>query len=73
MGKPIKITILANELYGFSSFFLKELAKQRAKFTQTGVEISLLVPENEQIYDWDKRSLEENGVTIVKAYRTKDN
>ena len=69
MGKPIKVTILGNEWYGFSSFFLKELAKQLAKFTQTGVEISLLVPENEQIYDWDKRRLEEIGVTIVKAKR----
>ena len=69
LGKPIKITILANEFDGFSSFFPRELAKQLAKFTETGVEISLLVPENEQIYDWEKRSLEENGVTIVKAKR----
>ena len=67
MGKPIKVTILANEFTGISNFFLKELAKQLAKFTQTGVEVSLLVPESVQINDWDKRSLEENGVTIVKA------
>ena len=67
VGQPIKITILANEFTGISSFFLKELAKQLAKFTQTGVEVSLLVPESVQINDWDKRSLGENGVTIVKA------
>ena len=67
MGQPIKITILANEVNGFSSLFHKELAKQLAKFAQIGVEVSLLVPESEQIKDWDKRSLEENGVTIVTA------
>ena len=67
VGQPIKITILANQFDGLSSFFPKELAKQLAKFTQTGVEVSLLVPESAQINDWDKRSLEENGVTIVKA------
>ena len=67
MGQPIKITILANEFIGFSSFFLKELAKQLAEFSQTGVEVSFLVPESAQINDWHKRRLEENGVTIVKA------
>ena len=67
VGQPIKITILANEFTGCSSFFFKELAKQLAKFTQTGVEVSLLVPESVQVNDWDKRSLEKNGVTIVKA------
>ena len=67
VGQPIKITILANEFTGCSSFFFKELAKQLAKFTQTGVEVSLLVPESVQINDWDKRRVEENGVTIVKA------
>ena len=67
MGQPIKITILANECNGFLGSFPKELAKQLAKFTQTGVKVSLLVPESLQLNDWDKRSLEENGVTIVKA------
>ena len=69
MGKPIKVTILANECDLISSFFLRELARQLATFTQIGVEVSLLVPENTQIDDWGKRSLEENGVTIVKAKR----
>ena len=69
MGKPIKVTILANECDLISSFFLRELARQLATFTQIGVEVSLLVPENTQIDDWSKRSLEENGVTIVKAKR----
>ena len=69
MGKPIKVTILANECDLISSFLLRELARQLATFTQIGVEVSLLVPENTQIDDWSKRSLEENGVTIVKAKR----
>ena len=69
MGKPIKVTILANECGLISSFFAEELARQLATFTQIGVEVSLLVPENTQVYDWSKGSLEENGVTIVKAKR----
>ena len=69
MGKPLKVTILANECDLISSFLLRELARQLATFTQIGVEVSLLVPENTQIDDWGKRSLEENGVTIVKAKR----
>ena len=67
LGKPVKVTILADDGNGLSSFFREELAKQLAKFTQTGVEVSLLVPESAQIYDWNKRKLEANGVTIVKA------
>ena len=69
LGKPIKVTILADDLNGFSSFFREELAKQLAKFTLTVVEVSLLVPESSQINDWNKRGLEENGVTIIKAKR----
>ena len=67
LGKPIKVTILSDDSNGLSSCFREELAKQLAKFTQTGVEVSLLVPESAQIYDWNKRKLEANGVTIVKA------
>ena len=67
LGKRIKVTILADDGIRLSSIFREELAKQLAKCTQTGVEVSLLVPESVQINDWDKRSLEENGVTIVKA------
>ena len=67
LGKPIKVTILADDVNGLSSFFCEELAKQLAKFTQTGVEVSLLVPESALIDDWSKRRLEANGVTIVKA------
>ena len=67
LGKPIKVTVLANECSGILSFFPTELAKQLAKFTQTGVEVSLLVPENAPIYDWEKRRLEDYGVIIVKA------
>ena len=68
LGKTIKVTILANECTRDSlSFFHTELASQLAKFTQTGVEVSLLVPESALINDWDKSRLEANGVTIVKA------
>ena len=67
LGKPIKVTILANDCSGFSSFFHIELAKQLATFTQTGVKVSLLVPESAPIKDWNKRRLEKKGVTIVKA------
>ena len=67
LGQTIKVTILENGCNGVLSTFPGELAKQLAKFTQ--VEVSLLVPESTQIDDWDKRSLEENGVTIVKAKR----
>ena len=69
MGKPIKVTILANGSNGILSFFPKELAKQLARFTKTGVEVSLLVPENAQVDDSDKCSLKRFGVTIVKAKR----
>ena len=69
MGKPIKVTILANDCNGFSSVFYEELAKQLAIFTQIGVEVSLLVPKNAQVDDWAKRSLKKSGVTIVKAKR----
>ena len=67
LGKPIKVTILSDDSNGLSSYFCEELAKQLAKFTQTGVEVSLLVPESALINDWDKSRLEANGVTIVKA------
>ena len=67
LGKPIKVTILSDDSNGLSSCFREELAKQLAKFTQTGVEVSLLVPESALINDWDKSRLEANGVTIVKA------
>ena len=69
MGKPIKVTILAIESNLISNFFPEELARRLAIFTRRGVEVSLLVPENIQIDDWSKRSLEESGVTIVNAKR----
>ena len=67
LGQTIKVTILENECNAFMGIICKELTKQLAKFTQ--VEVSLLVPESTQIDDRDKRYLEENGVTIVKAKR----
>ena len=67
LGKPIKVTILSDDSSGLSSCFCEELAKQLARFTQTGVEVSLLVPESALITDWDKSRLKANRVTIVKA------
>ena len=67
LGQTIKVTILENECNGYLSITSVELAKQLAKFTQ--VEVSLFVPESTRIDDWEKRSLEENRVTIVKAKR----
>ena len=67
LGQTIKVTILENECDGYLSITSVELAKQLAKFTQ--VEVSLFVPESTWIDDWEKRSLEENRVTIVKAKR----
>ena len=67
LGKPIKVTILASKCVGISSLLITELAKQLANFTQAGVEVSLLVPENAPIDVFNKRCLEINGVTIVKA------
>ena len=67
LGQTIKVTILEKRCDWYLSMISVELAKQLAKSTQ--VEVSLLVPESEQIDDLEKRILEKNGVTIVKAKR----
>ena len=70
MGKPINVTILGSEFNGFLRFFPEELAKHLAKYTQNVVKVTLLVPDSAQIDGWNESgSLEENGVTIVKAER----
>ena len=70
MGKPINVTILGSESNVFLRFFPEELAKRLAKYTQNVVKVTLLVPDSAQIDGWNESgSLEENGVTIVKAER----
>ena len=59
----LKCTILASRYFvAYGQYFIRELAKQLAKFEQ--VQVSLLVPEG----TWnEEREAKENGVTIVKA------
>ena len=62
----LKCTILASHNYRESgACFIRELAKQLAKFKQ--VQVSVLVPENPFYNEYDERKAKEIGVTIVKA------
>ena len=62
----LKCTILAPHYY-FSNVtnFIRELAKQLAKFKQ--VQVSVLVPEDSRYNEYEERKAKEIGVTIVKA------
>ena len=62
----LKCTILAPRYY-FSNgaCFIRELAKQLAKFKQ--VQVSVLVPEDTHYNEYEERKAKEIGVTIVKA------
>ena len=62
----LKCTILAPH-YCFSNGarFIRELAKQLAKFKQ--VQVSVLVPEDTRYTEYEERKAKEIGVTIVKA------
>ena len=62
----LKCTILASRYY-FSNGapFIRELAKQLAKFKQ--VQVSVLVPEDTRYNEYEERKAKEIGVTIVKA------
>ena len=62
----LKCTILAPRYY-FSNgaCFIRELAKQLAKFKQ--VQVSVLVPEDTFYNEYEERKAKEIGVTIVKA------
>ena len=62
----LKCTILAPRYY-FSNgaCFIRELAKQLAKFKQ--VQVSVLVPEDTLYNEYEERKAKETGVTIVKA------
>ena len=62
----LKCTLLAPR-YRFvdGAFFIRELAKQLAKFKQ--VQVSVLVPEDIFYGEYEERKAKEIGVTIVKA------
>ena len=62
----LKCTILASRYYFVvGACFIRELAKQLAKFEQ--VQVSVLVPEDTFYNENEERKAKEIGVTIVKA------
>ncbi|XP_073251855.1 D-inositol 3-phosphate glycosyltransferase-like [Porites lutea] len=62
----LKCTILASRYYvAYGACFIRELAKQLAKFKQ--VQVSVLVPEDTHYNEYEERKAKEIGVTIVKA------
>ena len=62
----LRVTILAPKFrFAGGARFIRELAKQLAKFEQ--VQVSVLVPEDTFYYENEERKAKEIGVTIVKA------
>ena len=62
----LRVTILAPKFQFFGgACFIRELAKQLAKFEQ--VQVSVLVPEDTFYNEYQERKAKEIGVTIVKA------
>ena len=62
----LRVTILAPKFrFAGGARFIRELAKQLAKFGQ--VQVSVLVPEDTFYYENEERKAKEIGVTIVKA------
>ena len=62
----LRVTILASKFQFIDrACFIRELAKELAKFKQ--VQVSLLVPEGTCYNEYDERKAKEIGVTIVKA------
>ena len=62
----LRVTILAPKCrFAGGARFIRELAKQLAKFEQ--VQVSVLVPEDTFYYENEERKAKEIGVTIVKA------
>ena len=62
----LRVTILASKfLFIDGTCFIRELAKELAKFKQ--VQVSLLVPEDTCYNEHEERKAKEIGVTIVKA------
>ena len=62
----LRVTILAPKFqFVGGACFIRELAKQLAKFKQ--VQVSMLVPENTIYNEYEEREAKKIGVTIVKA------
>ena len=62
----LRVTILAPKFqFTDGAYFIRELAKQLAKFKQ--VQVSVLVPEDTYYSEYEERKAKEIGVTIVKA------
>ena len=62
----LRVTILASKfLFIDGASFIRELAKELAKFKQ--VQVSVLVPEDTRYNEYEERKAKEIGVTIVKA------
>ena len=62
----LRVTILASKFQFIDrACFIRELAKELAKFKQ--VQVSLLVPEGTCYNEYEERKAKEIGVTIVKA------
>ena len=67
-SNPVKVTILATMWdSNFLAIFTAQLAKQFAKVTSQGIQVSLFVPENAYIDQWGMSDAKNCGVTIVKA------
>ena len=62
----LRVTILASKFQFIDgAYFIRELAKELAKFEQ--VQVSVLVPEDTCYNEYEERKAKEIGVTIVKA------
>ena len=67
-GNRVKVTVLATMWdSNFLAIFTAQLAKQFAKVTIKGIQVSVFVPENAYIDQWGMSDAENCGVTIVKA------
>ena len=67
-SNPVKVTILATMWdSNFLAIFTAQLAKQFAKVTFQGIQVSVFVPKNAYIDQWGMSDVENCGVTIVKA------
>ena len=67
-SNPLKVTILAAVWdSSYSAIFTMQLANQLTRFSMNSLQVSVLLPENEYIDQWDMSAAEKCGVSIVKA------
>ena len=70
LSNPLKVTILAtrwNQWDQWAGIFTRQLARNLARFTEIGLQVRVLVPENAKVDESDRRDAANSGVTIVKA------